>query len=266
MAESVYISKNLTRDQARFLQLLRENEIEYFTIHRIEQDLGVSFSNIHEILENLEKKGFLRRIQKGYYVDAQFNNPYVIGTFISRDGAVAYWTALNLHGLTEQIPNIIYIQTPFRKRDTVIFGVSYKFVTITGRKRAGIITMGYGNHAFNITDPEKTIVDCFDLPQYSGGMDVLIASFAKAELNPDKLMEYAEKINNLAAIKRMGYLAEVLQKNELQPFIQYSQSKLNERYNLLDPFGEDTGKYLKRWKIRLNLTENQIIQMAKGLY
>jgi predicted transcriptional regulator of viral defense system len=31
-------------------------------------------------------------------------------------------------------------------------------------------TMGYGNERFRITGIEKTLLDCFDLPQYSGGM------------------------------------------------------------------------------------------------
>lgn len=63
-----------------------------------------------------------------------------------------------------------------------------------------------------MTDVEKTIIDCFDLPQYSGGYAELIRAFNHANLNSEKMITYCKAINNIAIIKRMGYLSELLNK------------------------------------------------------
>ena len=62
-------------------------------------------------MENLENKGFLSRIERGKYCLANFRDENVIGSFISGDGAVAYWSTLNYQGLTEQFPNVVFMQT-----------------------------------------------------------------------------------------------------------------------------------------------------------
>jgi predicted transcriptional regulator of viral defense system len=89
-------------------------------------------------------------------------------------------------------------------------------------KLIGIIDAGYGNHSFRITDIEKTFVDCFDLPQYSGGCEELIRAFNKAKLNGEKLINYSSEIGNNAVIKRMGFLAELLEKPGLKRFFRES--------------------------------------------
>jgi len=218
MADSVYISSNLTKAQLLFLHLINENEIEYFTIYEIEKQLNRRFDNINEVLENLVQKRFLYRLQKGYYAVKNFNNQNVIGTFISQNSAVAYWSAVSIHGLTSRFPNKVFIQTTKRKKDKAILGVDYKFVTIPERKRTGITTLGYGNNSYPITDIEKTIIDCFDLPKYSGGFDLLVSAFSQAKLSSKKMIEYAEAINNISAIKRMGFIAELLDKKRIANF------------------------------------------------
>ena len=104
---------------------------------------------------------------------------------------MAYWSALNLQGLTEQFSNKVFIQTTKLKKDVEFAGVKYQFVKILPQKRIGITFNGYGNYKYPITDVEKTIVDCFDLPQYSGGFAELIRAFYNANLNADKLIEYS---------------------------------------------------------------------------
>jgi len=266
MADSVYISANLTKSQLLFLQLINENEIEYFTISEIEEQLNHKFDNINEVLENLVQKKFLYRLQKGYYAVKNFNNQNVIGTFISQNSAVAYWSALSIHGLTSRFPNKVFIQTTKRKRDKTILGVNYKFVTIPERKRTGITTLGYSNNRYPITDMEKTIIDCFDLQKYSGGFDLLISAFAQAKLNGKKMIAYAEAVNNISVIKRIGFLAGLLNKKGMQAFIKYAKQKINKKYTLIDSAGEDKGEFVSDWKLRLNVSRDEIMQLSKELY
>lgn len=266
MARSSYKSENLTGEQLKLVQLLNENEIEYFLLDEIEELVNRSFKNIGEVVENLADKKILTRLERAKYANINFNNQNVIGTFISQNGAVAYWSALNIHGLTSRFPNKVFIQTTARKKSKTILGVEYKFVTIPERKLVGITTLGYGNNSFPITDIEKTIIDCFDLPKYSGGFDILISAFAQAQLNSKKMIEYSKAINNIAAIKRMGFIVELLNKKGLQTFIKYAKLKVNKKYNLIDSAGEDSGEFVSNWRLRLNVSRDEIIFLSKELY
>ncbi|MDR0894293.1 MAG: hypothetical protein LBN06_03185 [Prevotellaceae bacterium] len=61
----------------------------------------------------------------------------MIGTFLARDGVVAYWSALNLHGLTEQFPNSIFIQTSSKRKAAHILGTTYQFVKVDKGMQTG---------------------------------------------------------------------------------------------------------------------------------
>lgn len=266
MADSVYISANLTSAQLEFMKLLDEHEIDIFRFDDIELLLGKKFTNLNEVLENLVQKELLSRIERGKFCKANFRNEHVIGVFMVRESAVAYWSALNLHGLTEQFPNTVFIQTPRKKLDKTVFGVGYKFVKISRPKREGIISFGHGNHVYSITDMEKTIVDCFDLPQYSGGYAELIRAFANAKITSEKMIEYCKVINNIAATKRMGYLAELFQKKNMKTFIAFAKNQVKQAYNPVDPLGPDSGPFNAEWKLRLNISKEEILDIANKQY
>lgn len=266
MADSVYISANLTSTQLEFMKLLDDYEIDIFTFERIEEQIDRKFDNLNEVLENLVHKELLSRIERGKFCKVNFRDQYVIGAFVVKEGAIGYWTALNLHGLTEQFSNTVFVQTTHKKNDKEIFGTSYKFVKISESKRAGIVKEGYGNHTYPITDLEKTIIDCFDLPQYSGGYEELIRAFATAEMSADKLISYCKAINNLAVTKRIGYLAELLEKKGLKSFVRFAKKQIKDAYNLLDPSGSEKGVYDPNWKLVLNIPEEALLDITNKQY
>ena len=142
----------------------------------------------------------------------------------------------------------------------------YKFVTIARAKREGVSNQGYGNHHYAITDIEKTIVDCFDLPKYSGGYAELIRAFSQAKLSSEKMIRYCKAVNNIAATKRMGFLAELFEKPGMKTFIRYALQQVKQTYNPFDPQGPDTGDYESDWKLRLNISRDQLWDIAHKVY
>jgi len=248
-----------------FLKYLETEEIQVFSVEDTKNfDFQGEFAN--ELLENLTKKEFLTRIERGKYCHANFRDENVIGTFIAKDSAVAYWSALNLHGLTEQFPNKIFIQTPQLKKEVEFAGTTYQFIKIQENKRTGIVFNGYGNYKYPITDVEKTIVDCFDLPQYSGGFAELIRAFYQAKLNAKKLIDYCNAVDNIAVIKRLGFLSELFEKKNLKRFTLFARSKINRSYNLFDAFGENTGETNSDWRLRMNLSKENILEIVQNQY
>ena len=253
------MSKNLTKRQIDFLLLLDNYEKDIFTLEEIREELGDQADDASELVENLADKGILSRIERGKYCRHDFRDEKVIGSHLVADGAVSYWSALHHYGLTEQFPNSVFVQTTKGKRDKTVFGVYYKFIKIAESKRAGVVQEGYGNHSFRITTLEKTLADCFDLPQYSGGYAELLRAFVQAPVHSPQLIAACGAIHNLAATKRMGFLAELSGREELREFVQYAESQVNRRYSPFDPAGEEEGEFVNRWKLRLNISKKDIL-------
>ena len=121
--------------QNDFVKYLEDEEISIFEIQNLKNILDLDNRTINEIVENLVVKGFLSRIERGKYCRANFRDENVIGTFLAKESAVAYWSALNLHGLTEQFPNKIFIQTTQLKKEVEFAGTTYQFIKIQPNKR-----------------------------------------------------------------------------------------------------------------------------------
>jgi len=266
MARSTYISVNLTPKQIDFMLLLDDHELDIFSLEEIKKQAPGKFEDVNELVENLVHKKILSRIERGKYCRVNFRDENIIGCNLVQDGAIAYWSALNKHGLTEQFPNSVFVQTKKIKKDKTVFGVYYKFIKIAPSKRQGVIEEGFGNHSYQMTGVEKTIADCFDLPKYSGGYAELIRAFNVAKLDNEKLIAACKAIHNIAATKRMGYLAELLRPNELKKFIRFAQKQVNEKYNLFDGSGTEEGEFISKWRLRLNVSGSQITDIINNHY
>lgn len=61
-------------------------------------------------LRTLINQRLILIVEKGKYCRHNFRDEYVIGYYLSsKEGAIAYWSALNIHGLTKQISNTVFV-------------------------------------------------------------------------------------------------------------------------------------------------------------
>jgi predicted transcriptional regulator of viral defense system len=255
----------MTFYETRFLEYLDDNGLDIFNRSVINEIDTISADRAEIALRSLVNKGLIKIVERGKYCRHYFADEYVIGSFIVRNGGIAYWTAMNYHGLTEQIPNVVFIQTNQWKQDKTIFGVKYKFIQVKADKLTGYLDKGYGNHQFRITDIEKTIVDCFDMPEYSGGYPEIIKAFHHAKINSKKLIKYCKAINNIAVTKRLAYLSELLGKPNMDYFVRYALSVRNKKYNPLIHYGDKSGYTNRRWRLIINISEQEMQNMAKSI-
>ena len=257
---------NISDYEAQILRIISDNELSIFSIEDIKSISGNSYSQIKYAISTLLSSYQIYRIQNGLYCVRNFQNPCVIANAMRKNSIIAYWSALNLHGLTEQIPNMIYSQSNSLKFDKTVFNVRYKFVKVKQEKMFGAMQMGYGNEAFWITDVEKTLLDCFDLPQYSGGYAELIRAFYSAKMSSIRLLEYGLKMNNLSILKRMAFLSELFQMKGFKRFQQEVLKRVNRKYSLIDPFGDDEGKFNSKWRVRLNISKENLLDSIQKIY
>ncbi len=223
------------------------------------------FKNCTTLLMNLKRKGLITQVERGKYILSNRDvDSFLIGTRLVEPSAIAYSSALNYYGLTEQIPNIIHIQTSKRKQNKEILNVRYQFITISPHKFFGIRKEWIGRDSYFITDIEKTIVDCFDLPEYAGGFTEAVKGLfvSHERLDKEKLWQYALKMENNTLIKRLGYLSEILNLKGFEDFRANAAQVLLPKYTLLNPLSSAKGKHLKKWRLIVNHTESEIYTMA----
>ncbi|HJH31208.1 MAG TPA: hypothetical protein C5S50_03260 [Methanosarcinaceae archaeon] len=206
-------------------------------------------------LSRMEKEGWIERIEKGKYIIIPLGaekgkytiNEFTIGSQLVKPAVVAYWSALNYHGFTEQIPNTVFIQTTSRKKEQQleIFGVRYRIVRVVEKKLFGFESTWIDGTEVLITDPEKTIVDCLDVPHYCGG--IVEVSKALHDIDLSKVIEYAKRAGNCTVLKRLGFLCD-----KMGIPIEIPQNELSKGYPLLDPSMHYKGRTNSKWKIREN--------------
>jgi len=258
--------KNLFDYKALILRIIADNELTVFNIEDIITLSGKDYSKIKYAISALMADGQIYRVQTALYCVRNFQNSYVIANAMQKNSLIAYWSALNLHGLTEQIANMIFSQSNSLKIDKTVFNVCYKFVKVKQEKIFGVTQMGYGNEMFRVTDVEKTLLDCFDLPQYSGGYPELIRAFYSAKMSSIRLLEYGLKMNNLSILKRMAFLSELFQMKGFTRFQQEVLKRINQKYTLIDPFGENDGEFISKWRVRLNISREDLLGLTQKIY
>jgi predicted transcriptional regulator of viral defense system len=243
---------------------------EVFTVEDALETCNIDRSVLWVILSRLEKGGWIERIEKGKYLIIPLgaekgrytSHEFIIGSLLVEPYCIAYWSALHFYGLTEQIPATVFIQTTSRKKkqEIEVFGVRYRIVRVKSDKVFGIRREWIEESEVNITDKEKTIVDCLDKPQYCGGVVEVVKALRDGGLNRGRLSEYATGIGNSGVVRRLGYLCDRLGIDIALPAVK------TRNYLLLDPtipnkVLKNKGSKDARWNLVINLDE----EMLEGL-
>jgi predicted transcriptional regulator of viral defense system len=73
-------------------------------------------------------------------------------------------------------------------------------------------------------------------------------------------------VNNIAVTKRIGYLVELLQITGMELFIDFAKKQVNNRYNLFDPQGLEEGEFVAEWRLRLNISREELLDISNKQY
>jgi predicted transcriptional regulator of viral defense system len=240
-------------DFLKILKTIEENQLLFFTSSDLAAIFGVEAKSLQNYLETLANNELVHRIEKGKYCRTYLKDKWVLGTNLVAGGVISYNTALVHHGLIQDVSREVFVASDRQKSNKTIFGYNFRFIKIRSRKYFGFIEEKNDFGKFRVTDLEKTILDCFDLPQYTLSYSVLVSLFGGIELDENKLLNYGIKMGNLSVLKRLGFLSDSFSITGLNTFKKKVTSMLNEKYTLLNPSGPDCGPFCPRWKIRNNM-------------
>jgi predicted transcriptional regulator of viral defense system len=176
-----------------------------------------------KVIRNLIRKGWFVRLTGGRYLllppergaeNIGENNPLAVAAAVVDESYVGWWSAAAFHGFTTQKPTTVFVavkrQTPAR----TIEGAEIRFITVAPRKFFGSKRYNVYERRTLISDPEKTVVDCVDRPELSGGPTELarIIHAAMAEVDADKLVADAMRMESTALLKRLGFFTDLVKR------------------------------------------------------
>lgn len=249
--------------ETRFLALMGERA-DFTTADARKALTGRTRLHVSQFLAVLERKGWISRIRRGVYAVIPLSSgnertpqmhEFLVAMRLVKPAAIAYWSALNHHGMTEQLPRTVFVATdhPVRRQPGNVLGIPFKLVAMKPEKFFGVVKAWIDEKPFSVTDREKTIVDGLDLPQYSGGVQEIAKALAGAwkDINRARLIRYAAKIGNAAVAKRLGFLLWALQLGDAEALME--SVELSAGYSLLDPTVPARGPYNRRWRLRINV-------------
>jgi len=216
-------------------------------------------------VNSLVKKKWVLDLKRGLYAlvpldvgpegaDSFVVHNFLIAPYLVRPYYIGFWSALNYHGLTEQIPRDTFVATTRSKRPVKVLTWSYVFVEMREHKFFGYESYEIEGKKVFISSPEKTIVDCLDSPEHTGGIEEVAKAifFNIKNLDVKKLLDHAGRMKNMAIIKRLGF---ILEKTSLLSDYEtyFSNLTLTKGYPPLDPLAPKKGKHNSKWGLLLNV-------------
>ena len=233
-----------------------------------------SESALKELLSDMVKRGLLMRLKKGLYhiipyeqaSDTFMPDWHLVASHLTKGTKhyIGYYSALQIHNLITQpsLKEQIVVAKQLRPSSLKIKNISFQFIYhnqnhFFGSKKIWIDSY----NKVECSDLEKTFVDCLFKPDYAGGIvEISRAMYtSKDKIKFDKLLEYTQRFQSQAVIKRLGFLLETL---EIESGIIRKLQKLKTAsYVRLDTELPKSGKMISRWRIQQNL-ETETIKSA----
>jgi predicted transcriptional regulator of viral defense system len=266
------IIRTLGDKGGNLLTELSRQEKRLFTLQDAAKVYGKNDGGLHSLLHALVKRRWLQRVEKGKYLILPFEagpqgewteHEFIIASYLIDPYYIGFRSALNYYGYTEQVSRTVFIASTHRKMKTEldVSGVTYRFVHMTEKKFFGDTRVVLDGYRIRISEREKTIVDCLDKLEYCGGVSEVAKalSYGREELDLAKMADYAVRNGNKAVIKRLGYLLELLN-FEAGNIINMLCNNLSNGYSLLDTLGRREGRHIQRWRLLVNVPQDEITQ------
>jgi predicted transcriptional regulator of viral defense system len=265
------------------IQLSHLEQTIYFAsqrqgVHLLDADFAtdlVDISRRHAVnlLASMAQKGALHRVGRGRYAvippDVLYGRrSYVVDPHLILDelmqsnGAdgryyVAYQSAAAIHGAAHQLPFVLLVAVPQQRRPIELGRARIQFVQLKPEKLFGFRQIHYHDVPLNVSDREKTILDCLERFDLCGGVAEVARTISalSGETHPSTLLDYLQRMDNQALAQRLGLILERLSTvQEIKGgLIDSIAQRVGEHVYPLDPHDPEAGVLRSRWRIRENV-------------
>jgi len=264
--------KTLGAQAAHLVTSLYEENKNVFHLEDVRKILGLGDSTTRNLVRKLVNRGVATRLKPGLFILVPYElgkereymgSPLIVARELvnGRDYYLSYGTAMEIHGMVTQPQFVFYVTTPEKRRSVHIMGSDFQFITSQKEHFFGTINHWVTKQEqVRISDLEKTIIDSLCRPENCGGITEAAKGIwsRRHDVNVGSLIEYALKMNIGAVIRRLGYLLELYAICSPE-HLEALRSHLTETYARIDPILPAEGKFIRRWRLQLNVSPDELL-------
>jgi len=263
--------KTLGPQAARLIAELHERGKTLFCHDDVEEITSLPAKSARNFVASLVHRGVVTRLKPGLFILVPYElgherdylgSPYVVARELvgSADYYVSHASAMDLHQMVTQPQLVVYTTTTRAIRPRVVLGTEFRFV----RSKPELL-FGSTRHwvtkteRVQVSDLERTVIDGLKQSEYCGGFTEVAKGFwmRKDDINYGKLVDYALRLDVGAVIRRLGFLLETFEMDAPRE-VKRLQEYLTASYAILDPLLPEEGRFMARWRLRLNVDPAEI--------
>ena len=174
-----------------------------------------SARTILNVLHRIKQQGRVRAVARGVYAGASSSTPlnrYAVPGRLCPDAVVAFHSALEFHGVANQVFQTVYYFSSRHRRDVAYEGVVYHRVgppRVLQRSGKLVFEVEKAADQVRVTARERSFVDCLLFLEYSGGVEELdrcLTMFPSFDF--DVALVYLKLLRRPWLYARLGYLLD----------------------------------------------------------
>lgn len=263
--------KTLGPQAANLLAELHELGNTIFSLHDAEKITGLKPKSARNFVAQLVNRGVATRLKPGLFILVPFElghereylgNPYVVAREITGGEKyfISHASAMDLHGMVTQPQLVVYTSTTKLTRPRTILGTEFRFVHTKPQHLFGLTDHWVNkSEKVRVSDLERTVIDGLKHPEYCGGFSEVARGFwmRRENFQPERLVGYALQLGIGAVIRRLGFLLDTFE-IQAPDEIARLRNNMTATYHVLDPVLPAGGKFSSRWRLRLNVSPEEI--------
>ncbi len=256
---------------------LYERQKTIFNNQGVEAITGLSPKSARGLTVRLVERGLATRLKPGLFIlvpaelghERDFlGDPYVVAAEIAggRDYFISHGSAMDVHRMVTQPQLVVYATTTQAVRPRFVLGTEFRFVRCRHEHLFGSTDhWATKSRKILVSDLERTVIDGLRQPEYCGGFSEIAKGFwmRRQDMDVKKLVDYALMLEIGAVYRRLGYLLELFETKETGQ-LELLRRKLTATYVLLDPMLPAEGKFIARWRLRLNVSPEEIMTIIRA--
>jgi predicted transcriptional regulator of viral defense system len=185
-----------------------------FNIDLVTQKTG-NLKTAYSAISRFMKKGYVVKVRNNIYSPVDLStglilaNRYQIACALRKDAYLSHHSALEYHGLVNQVFHEVHVSSKSRFNHFVFQGIDYKYVS--PKINEGVIS---GNNTGNIrlTDIERTLIDrIYQMNRITGYEELCHAIEVMHDLDEKKLLFYLSAYGIQSLYQKSGYILEKYQ-------------------------------------------------------
>ena len=196
---------------------------ELVTIDDAAKALRVDRVVAAKTLARWNRQGWLKRLRRGLYApvpltaastDQVLDEVWTLVPELFEPAYVGGASAAHHWDLTEQLfrTTFVYTARAVRHTEQTIHGMPFSVHHVSKERLFGTRPLWHGRVKIQVSDPHRTVIDMLADPSVGGGMrhiaDCVAAYFRREDADVGRLIDYARRVGNGAAFKRLGFIGE----------------------------------------------------------